>query len=137
MKPLKISRQKQKHGALLSVNDWANVKRWTSFVRPGRWVKIVFSVVYYIRSPDQNSYYWTQVTAFALEFGWNTPEEAHEYFKGLFLKKRYTLPNGQLCETIRSTTELTTVEFNDYVEQCRYHSYHHCGFQWEDPKPKG
>jgi len=136
MKRLKISRQKTENSPLLSVNDWANIKRWMNFVKPGRWVKIVFSVVYYIRSPDQNAWYWTQCTAFADEYGWNSPEEVHEYFKSLFLKKRYTLPNGQLCETIGSTTDLTTVSFKKYVEKCRVHSYHECSFKWEDPKPK-
>ena len=131
-----MSKQRPEHGPLMTVNDWAQIKNWLRFVKPGRWVKIAFSVVYHIRSLDQNSYYWTQITAFAVEFGWNSPEEAHEYFKGLFLKVRYTLPNGNRCETIGSTTELTTVEFDEYVESCRTHSWHHCGFVWEDPTPK-
>jgi len=133
MKPLKLSRQKQEHAPLFSINDWANIKRWASFVKPGRWVKVVFSITYQIRTPDQNSWYWVNCTRFALDFGWNSPDEVHEYFKGLFLKKRYTLPNGTLCETIGSTTDLTTVEFMDYVDQCRVHAYHQCDFVWEDP----
>jgi len=133
MKPLKMSKQRLEHGPLLSVNDWATIKNWLHFVKPGRYVKIAFSVVYHIRTIDQNSWYWVNCTRFAKDFGWDGPDEVHEYFKSLFLKKRYTLPNGTLCETIGSTTDLTTVEFMDYVDQFRVHAYHQCDFVWEDP----
>lgn len=136
MKPLKMSKQRPEYGPLMSINDWARIKNWLHFVKPGRYVKIAFSVVYHIRTPDQNSWYWVNCTRFAKDFGWDGPDEVHEYFKGLFLKKRYTLPNGTLCETIGSTTDLTTVKFTEYVEQCRVHAYHECDFVWEDPTPK-
>ncbi len=136
MKALKLFKEKPEHGSMLGAREWEAIKNWIRAVKPGRWVKISFMIVYNLRSPDQNSWYWTQLTAFAEEFGWNTPDEVHEYFKSLFLKTRYTLPNGTLCETIGTTTSLTTVEFNEYVEKCRIHSYHHCNFKWEDPKPK-
>jgi len=136
VKPLKISVQKPEHGATLTVMDWANIKSWLKFVKPGRWIKISYSVVYHLRSPDQNAWYWTQCTAFAEDKGWDTPEEVHEYFKGLFRRVHYTLPNGTRCSTVGSTTDLTTVEFMEYVDQCRVHAYHKCDFRWKDPKPK-
>ena len=136
MKPLKLSIQKPETGPVLTAIDWANFKNWVKFVKPGRWIKISFSVVYHIRSPDQNAWYWTQLTAFAEEFGWNAPEEVHEYFKSLFLKVHHTLPNGVKCVTIGSTTDMTTVEFTEYVDQCRVHAYHECNFKWRDPIPK-
>ena len=136
MKPLKLSVQKPEKGPVLTAMDWANFKNWLKFVRPGRWIKITFSVVYHIRSTDQNAWYWTQCTAFADDKGWEAPKQVHAYFKGLFLKIHYTLPNGTRCETVGSTTDLSTVEFAEYVDKCRVHAFHHCSFRWKDPIPK-
>lgn len=90
------------------------------------------------RSNRQNRYYWGCVIPLLCEaFGWidnEGPEEMHEYLKYKFLaKKRYIkiFPGAQneLTEvfsdaeeevaTTRSTTSLTTVEFEDYMLQIR------------------
>jgi len=136
VKPLKLSVQKPEHGATLTAIEWANIKNWLKFVKPGRWIKISYSVVYHLRSTDQNAWYWTQCTAFAEQYGWNSSDEVHEYFKSQFLKVHHTLPNGNRCVTIGSTKDMTTVEFAEYVDQCRVHAYHECDFKWRDPKPK-
>ncbi|OEU68473.1 MAG: hypothetical protein BBJ57_07285 [Desulfobacterales bacterium PC51MH44] len=136
MKHLKLSVQKPEHGATLTAMDWINIKNWLKFVKPGRWIKISYSVVYHLRSTDQNAWYWTQCTAFADDFGWNAPKEVHEHFKKQFLTIYYTLPNGFRCSTIGSTTDLSTVEFMEYVDKCRVYAFHTCNFRWKDPRPK-
>lgn len=67
------------------------------------------------RTQRQNRYYWNTVVAIpAKHFGY-TPEEIHESFKWLFLRKN---EEGKPL-TVRSTIELSTIEFMEYVEQCK------------------
>ena len=76
------------------------------------------------RSDRQNRYYWP---CFVKPFSdWLTesqgepvtPEQAHECLKRTFLNKLLIHPRtGEVIgETTRSTTELTTVEFNEYLD---------------------
>ena len=67
------------------------------------------------RSIPQNNYYFGVVVAIPAEHFGYTPDEMHESFKWMFLRRH---AEGK-PETVRSTTSLTTVEFTSYVEQCR------------------
>jgi hypothetical protein len=68
------------------------------------------------RSLKQNSYYWPVVVGMIQEAaGYLTDEEAHDALRMHFLQKH---EDGQL-PTVRSTTELTTVEFEEYLSKCR------------------
>lgn len=77
------------------------------------------------RSLDQNEYYWGVVCDMVRDAlndsGYRevkTPEDAHEIMKMLFLKKKkYNRKNGRTTQTIGSTTTLTTVEFNIYIDE--------------------
>ena len=89
------------------------------------------------RTLDQNAYYWAVLTEFQQDHGWDTPEDVHEFFKGMFLRKHYSLPNGIRCETIGSTARLTTVEFGDYMDKCKYWCYHKAEWTWPAPKHLG
>lgn len=67
------------------------------------------------RTLKANAYYWVAVVGIpAQHFGYSV-EEMHEALKWLFLRK---FEEGK-PETVRSTTELSTVEFSEYVEKCR------------------
>ena len=67
------------------------------------------------RSHRQNRYYWVAVVGIpAQHFGY-LPEEMHDAFKMLFLRWEW---EGKRSK-VRSTTQLTTVEFSEYVEKCR------------------
>lgn len=76
------------------------------------------------RTNPQNSYLWGCVYELALvgfrDLGYSeikTTSDVHEVFKHLFLKRDVVSPDGELITTItRSTTELTTIEFNQYLE---------------------
>lgn len=77
------------------------------------------------RSLDQNEYYWGVVCDMVRDAlndaGYRevkTPEDAHEIMKKLFLKtKKYNRKNGRTKETTGSTATLTTVEFNNYIDE--------------------
>lgn len=73
------------------------------------------------RSIAENRYYWGVVIALVSDGTGYTDEEAHEAMKFLFLKQRRRLP-GKLTgslDSVRSTAELTTVEFEDYLSKIR------------------
>lgn len=67
------------------------------------------------RTNQQNRWYWVAVVGIpALHFGY-LPEEMHDAYKWMFLRR---FEDGK-PETVKSTTKLTTVEFNEYAEKCR------------------
>ena len=67
------------------------------------------------RTHSQNRYYWAAVVAIpAAHFGY-TPEEMHDAFKLIFLLR----DEGGKPVTVKSTAALSTLEFSEYVEQCR------------------
>jgi len=73
------------------------------------------------RTNPQNAYYWACVVGNPNEkgspaehFGY-TAEELHEAYKFMFLRKH---AEGK-PDTVRSTKDVSTVEFSAYVEQCR------------------
>jgi hypothetical protein len=66
------------------------------------------------RSRNQNAYYWGVVIPLIAEHCGYMDEEMHEALKWRFLQKH----DGPL-PTVRSTTDLDTAEFTEYIEQCR------------------
>lgn len=71
-----------------------------------------------VRSSAENRYYWGVVVRMVSDEMGVIPEEAHDYLKSLFLKVGVE-KNGKRWEIIRSTTVLSTTEFEDYAEKCR------------------
>jgi hypothetical protein len=70
------------------------------------------------RSIKENSYYWGVVVEILRDyFGYETyeAEEVHDGLKLKFLR----IHEGEALETVRSTTKLSTVEFEDYLEKIR------------------
>jgi len=66
------------------------------------------------RSDNQNRYYWgVVVRMIADELGYSD-EEAHEAIKWEFLRKL-----GVRITTVRSTADLSTVEFEEYLSKVR------------------
>jgi hypothetical protein len=65
------------------------------------------------RTDQQNKYYWGAIIEIlGKELGY-TPEEMHEALKWQFLKKNGIIP------TVRSTTELSTSDFKEYIEKIK------------------
>lgn len=81
-----------------------------------------------LRSVQQNNYYWgvvLKITAIAISEALGkkfSPDYAHEFFKGEFLKEDLEIVrDGQtiVVPRIKSTAELTKGEFGEYVEKIK------------------
>ena len=71
------------------------------------------------RSNKQNKYYWGVILpAIADEIGELIHEDVHNTLKSMFLKKGIDY-KGKRLEVIKSTTELSKTEFEEYLEKCR------------------
>lgn len=69
------------------------------------------------RSVQQNRTYWLYCTMLSEETGF-TKDEIHAVLKQKFLKtEKVHEDSGQVFEYVRSTSELSTVEFMDYIAQ--------------------
>jgi hypothetical protein len=68
------------------------------------------------RTDQQNRWYWACVVGIPAEHFGYTVDEMHESFKYLFLR-RPEEPGKPV--TMRSTTDLSTKGFTEYVEKCR------------------
>jgi len=73
-----------------------------------------FSVQQKPRSIPQNKYYWDVVVGLISETTGFTAQEAHDALKLKFLR----VVRGKM-ETVRSTTDLTTAEFEKYLSSIR------------------
>jgi len=81
----------------------------------GQPVEVIVRKVRSQRSGKQNRYYWPVVVGLLAEHCGYTPEEMHEALKWKFLRTEVDSP----LPTVRSTTSLSTVEFEEYQEQIR------------------
>lgn len=64
------------------------------------------------RSNPQNKYYWAVVCRMIADETGLTPDEAHEALKIKFLPKHH-----DLLPTVKSTTKLSTIEFQAYIAE--------------------
>jgi hypothetical protein len=83
----------------------------------GKRFELVLRVEKKQRSLPENSYYWGVVLEILSDNG-NTPDEWHEICRYMFLKSFKTI-GGKELEYIKSTTELSTIEFEEYLEKIR------------------
>jgi len=77
-------------------------------------VEVVIRLPRKDRSNPQNRYMWGVVYELLSETTGYTPSEIHDSMRMLFLQD-----NLRKIPTLRSTTELTTVEMENYLEQIR------------------
>ena len=78
-----------------------------------------------IRTLSQNKFYWAVMVPMVFDglrdMGYDeikNDNQAHEILKARFLKKTVGNPETSMTlETIRSTTELTKLEFCEYIEE--------------------
>jgi hypothetical protein len=67
------------------------------------------------RSRNQNDYYWKVVIGLINEDTGEDPNKIHEFLKFKFIMRTAFGDNPY----VGSTTDLTTVEYEEYLEQCR------------------
>jgi hypothetical protein len=69
------------------------------------------------RSLSQNAWYWGCVIPLLAEACGYEPEEMHDALKHQFLRDRENEKAGLVL--VKSSADLNTAEFTDYVEKCR------------------
>jgi len=83
-------------------------------------VMITIDKRYKQRSDKENRYYWGVVLPLLCEYMGYTDEEMHEAIKWKFLRKETLLqPKYEELPTVRSTTTLTTIEFEELMEKIK------------------
>lgn len=86
------------------------------------------------RSLAQNNYYWGHVVKHASDWTGYDKNEMHAAFGSIFLRKDIEGNGVMKAEIIRSTTDLSTKEFMEYVDKCRKFLYEN-DVETEDPDP--
>jgi hypothetical protein len=85
--------------------------------KEGQYVRIAFSQPIKERSKAQNRYIWGVVyEMIAAETGYTT-EEVHEHMKSMFLPRKFIEIGGVMQQITKSTTTLSTLEFNEYIDK--------------------
>jgi len=96
--------------------------------REGKRVTVTVSTYKKYRSNPQNSYYFGVVVALIAEEIGDSVENTHEALKAKFL---YDM-TGDLPK-VRSTTDLSTLEFEEYLEKIRRFASEFLGMFIPDP----
>lgn len=81
----------------------------------GKYVEVTVRKERSQRSLQQNSYYHAVVVKMLSDFTGYEQDEMHEILKQQFLKK----VNADGFEFVKSTTKLSTVEFEEYLESIK------------------
>lgn len=80
------------------------------------------------RSLKENNYYHGVVVKMIADEVGDLPEATHEELKWLFLKyEGLNKLSGETEWRVKSTTELSTVEMEEYLERCRVWAYEFLG----------
>lgn len=96
----------------LGIYNKDRLKKWVQSLE-GEKIELTVKKKRKKRSLPQNSYYWAVIVdILGNQFGY-TPDEMHEALKWKFLRLDRDLP------TVRSTADLTTGEFIEYIEQIK------------------
>ncbi len=97
--------------------DEAKLLEWVKKQKP--WVyEISAKRLYKDRTDLQNRYYWGVVVRILSVELWYTPEEIHELLKDKLLTVRTKIAwTRKRLKRTKSTTELTTIEFNKFIEE--------------------
>ena len=90
------------------------------------------------RSSPQNRYYWGAMLPIVKEglkgVGIDmSKEQTHEMLKYRFLKREFVTSDGHILQSIGSTTELSTKEFNEYIESIQIWSAEYLNVNIPDP----
>lgn len=90
------------------------------------------------RSTPQNRYYWGAMLPIVKEglkgVGIDmSKEQTHEMLKYRFLKREFITSDGDILQIIGSTTELSTKEFNEYIESIQIWSAEYLNVNIPDP----
>jgi hypothetical protein len=96
----------------LVVADREGMEKWISHLN-GKSVQVVIRRYRKGRSLAQNRWYWGVIVPLMADHCGYDDEEMHSA-----LRMRFLMKYEGLVPTIRSTTDLSTVEFSEYCEKC-------------------
>lgn len=115
------------------IPDNAQVMRQAFFCHEGRRVSFCPKRIVKNRSSKQNAFYWSVVVpAIADYMGERDHEEVHNYLKAHFNFKPIFI--GDKPDRIaKSTTKLTTEEFEEYIAKVKEFAAKDCGLYIPDP----
>lgn len=106
---------KIKDGGLDFGSDY-NHERFRAFLHKNNGKELRMEVVESKRSRSQNSFYWVYLKAIERDSGQDS-KECHEYFRRTFLPPVYKTIFGKEIRLPNSTTNLTKLEFGEYLEK--------------------
>lgn len=117
-----------------------NQKTFSDLIKgfEGKRVELTISKAKKERSNQQNRYYWGCVIPIlrnSLKDLGNvfTPEQVHDLLKYKFLKEDVHIKEGEFIEKVKSSTELSTSEFMDYIDEIQKWSAEFFGVVIPDP----
>ena len=115
----------EKGKLILNEQDKFNLLVWSL---SGKEVEVTLGKVKKTRSNQENKYMWSVPYQMIADETGMTPEEVHDAMRMKFL-----LDRSKKIPTIRSTTELTTVEFETYMSQLRQFGSEFLGIYIPEP----
>jgi hypothetical protein len=95
----------------------------------GKDIMLTLRLLYSKRSLDQNSYYWAVVLPYLARGLGYTVAQAHEACKRRYLSTNLDSP----YPTVRSTTDLSRLEFADYLTHIQCDASQEVGVYIPDP----
>ncbi len=107
----------------LKGKDWSWLINHFKELKAGRYKATIAKAKQ--RSLQQNDYYWLILTEYVqpalYDAGWReikSKHDAHEFTRSMFLKEKIVNEvTGEVIERTKSTTELTTIQFMEYLEE--------------------
>ncbi len=90
-------------------------RAWVAGQRDGTQVRV--SVKRRVRSRSQNAYMWVAVIPIIADYSGYTEMETHEVLKARFLGREVVTFAGKEVVRTKSTADLSTDEFANYLEQ--------------------
>ena len=130
------------HGTSDGVNFLPEARyRWRDALRmlSGKAVTITIERKRRSRSIQQNRYYFgvivEMITRQLIADGWEvSKEDVHEMMKVKFATKElFNESTGEVMQTTRSTTDMSTTEFEEFNEACRRWAAEILGMNIPDP----
>lgn len=105
--------------------------------RDGKAVAVKLSIPTNTRSQQANRYYWSVPVAIIAEHTGYAPEEVHTVLKDKFLPRKFVKLGNHEVEIRKTTTDLSTQEFETFLEQVRAWASTELGLFIPDPNTKG
>lgn len=98
-----------------------NTRAWLDYLEKNDGKKLVVEINLEKskRSLDQNAYLWGVVYKTIADYNGDTEKALHDYFVRTLLPPKFIKVMGKEIKVPSSTTELSKIEFGEYIERIR------------------